>query len=678
MKKIINKVVIIAIICLYGAVSCSEDFLKEEKVWSLSTQYYNTPEGLRSLVLLLPSAVKQTSYNQWGFNLQNYGVDEFQLGSDPAEGMWNNYDERLTSWNNTDDMSIEMPWDNCWSYIEESNFVLLKAPEVFTDPNELKDALGIAHFIRGWTYFYMVQQWGGVPLKLTPLTVGFEFPRASREEIVDQVLEDFNEAYAQLTWAADISNIIPGKIYKEAAAHFLAKALLYRQSEMCSDFGAATKDADLSKALTFCDEVISRRPLANNFADLFDYKEPDGANERNPEVILAAQNSYYANQANGRYGNRTCCMFISCYRNGWAGMTRDMSGMREYARCRNTEYAHNVYNRVNDSRFWKSFRTTQKLNSPNTIPSLWTGTTFELGQLSVMYIMNNPDDTRFQVAANANTPLHNVPPPKVKMYHPSTLQYEQFVCPETGKPVPNVIPLYRVQEGKTEPEYALGAMLWPSLSKYVDGWRNDISDLNGSRDMLVARVAETYLIAAEIKIRQSDYAGALTYINKVRERAGYQNGEDRSKYVDGGQNSKDVGIPSSFCGYNSYFLSNNIAETTAATDITVSDWHNLPPEDEKIIATLGLTGDFDRMLCFLLNERSRELMGEMVRWTDLVRTKTLLPRTYAFNEDVRKEGNLQEYHMLRPIPQLFLDGLQMNGQMLTAEQKSEIQNPGYK
>src|SRR5690606_15068691 len=152
------------------------------------------------------------------------------------------------------------------------------------------------------------------------------------------------------------------------------------------------------------------------------------------------------------------------------------------------------------------------------------------------------------------------------------------------------------------------------------------------RDEILARSAETYLMRAEAKIRQEKYAEALTDINIVRNRGAYQEGEDRSYYMDGAESypTSDFSQPASDNSYmneNSYYESNNIPVTTAATDLTITSISALPPEDEAVIEKLGYSGDYDRMMCLLLNERTRELCGEWHRWEDLSRTLTLVDRT---------------------------------------------------
>ena len=225
---------------------------------------------------------------------------------------------------------------------------------------------------------------------------------------------------------------------------------------------------------------------------------------------------------------------------------------------------------------------------------------------------------------------------------------------------------------------------FPSLSKFMDGSRAaGFNDVRGLRDMTLARSAETYLIAAEAKIRLAkagtgSYTDALPYINAVRTRAQFAAGESRSVYYDGGAatSAAPQNIPPSFFPENSYYESNNIPVTTAASaSLAVTNPASLPAGDEYVINLLGLSAPYDRMLAFLLNERSRELAGEYLRWQDLSRTKTLVARAKAFNPDAAP--NIQDRHLLRPIPQTFLDGIQANGLALTGTEKQAMQNPGY-
>ena len=63
----------------------------------------------------------------------------------------------------------------------------------------------------------------------------------------------------------------------------------------------------------------------------------------------------------------------------------------------------------------------------------------------------------------------------------------------------------------------------------------------------------------------------------------------------------------------------------------------------------------------------REFAGEQLRWFDLKRTGKLIERVKLYNKAAA--GLIQDYHVLRPIPQKQLDAV---------TNKSEfIQNPGY-
>ena len=699
-------VIIAAVAVFFG--SCGNDFLKEEYNRERKTDHFSTPEGLREAALGLPAGLRLLCGGEYGFALHNLGTDEFSLGSDPAQTPWNNYDNRLQGQMSgliPNIVSPEAYWNRCYAFINMQNTVILGGETaLLTDPTEeVRRFVGWGYFMRGWTYFNLVQQWGNVPLILIPSDGELDrnVTLTNKPLVLQQVIDDLNKAYDMLDNPA---TRIQGYIYKDAAAHFLAKALLYRASEINDDFNGTTKSADLTKALLLCEEVIANRQLADNFADMHRFTGNADASERLPEIILSAQFGTPAQGMNGRSGNNLMFMFPSVYQT-WTGMQRDINGGREYARMRTTDYAMDVFDRVNDSRFWKSFRTTQRTNHSRRV-GLWgndvfSDVTFVRGQLGVMFIINDENDAeRFEVEVTPTLPFYYPGSTNGRSPRPVKMDYgednwDYLRCPETNRVVPNVIPRYRKVRGATHPDYGYDRSsvdcTYPSLSKHLDGTRLDVTSSDGARDFVNARVAETWLIAAEIKVRQGLYAEALPYINKIRERAAYKADEDRGAYVDGGHAYKtlvpnsDSPAGSSYWERNTYYVSNNIPETeTSSTveNLKIDDISVLPAEDEAIIAKLGYSSVYDRMMCLILNERTRELAGEMVRWEDLVRTKTLEKRLLAFNDDAIKandenDGFIATTHYRRPIPQQFLDQIWKDGRPLTSEEKKALQNPGY-
>lgn len=214
-----------------------------------------------------------------------------------------------------------------------------------------------------------------------------------------------------------------------------------------------------------------------------------------------------------------------------------------------------------------------------------------------------------------------------------------------------------------------------------DGAKDQADD--SYRDVTMTRSGETYLMRAELYVRQGNYAQALQDINAIRARASWKNGENRSYYIDGSQaaytmNVDKAKVDNTLLTINTYYLSNpDQPWTTAASDLTLKSFpNNLPPEDEEVMQKLGVSGDYERALHFILNERTRELIGEWQRWETLSRTNTLIKRATAFNPDSHPQAGK---HELRPIPQTFLDQMRnADGTNLTDEQKAAWQNPGYK
>jgi hypothetical protein len=181
------------------------------------------------------------------------------------------------------------------------------------------------------------------------------------------------------------------------------------------------------------------------------------------------------------------------------------------------------------------------------------------------------------------------------------------------------------------------------MLKWLDDQRPDMNFQAGSRNFHRMRLAETYLIAAEAYGRKGDFTNAVKYINIIRSRAAYAEGESKPTQlyrVEGG---------------------------TPDTKATVSNMLVTETMVKKPVLPSG--AGFDPFVDWMLEERGRELFGELNRWEDLARTGTLVARAKLYNPDAT--ANVKDYHKLRPIPNTYTDRL------LPVVPVAEVQNPGY-
>jgi len=138
---------------------------------------------------------------------------------------------------------------------------------------------------------------------------------------------------------------------------------------------------------------------------------------------------------------------------------------------------------------------------------------------------------------------------------------------------------------------------YPALMKYD---RVQTASVRYTHDLFLARLGETYLIAAEAYFKLNDLPKAKDRINEVRRRAAMPGHE---------------------------------------ADMQISE--------------------SDVSIDFILDERTRELAGEGHRWFDLKRTGKLMERTKLYNPEIRSLYNSGvdpflgangNYKILRPIP----------------------------
>jgi len=374
----------------------------------------------------------------------------------------------------------------------------------------------------------------------------------------------------------------------------------------------------------------------------------------------------------------------------------------DFQRCRPTEYTYSVFDNVNDARMWKTFKTVYGLNhAQKTDAAIMSenGITADqvpdLGDEGILFILNKKSDHRFDGEPYGTFGRGGVA--------------HSFVNPLTGKWVPNAFPTFL--NGKYV-LYNYGVSgntatsnVFCGINKTADGSRTGEKG-DAHRDVIMARTGETYLVKAEAQVRLGKYQEAINTVNVLRARGQWKKGEDRSYYTDGSmaflkadggdkdnstaaansvKKNKDKSgkiltnteaYYASMTHKNSYYLSTGIEVTTEASDLQIKSYTQLPAEDEEVLKTIGASGDYDRMLNFIFNERTRELLGEWNRWDELARTGLLVKRAKAFNPEAAP--NVQDRHMYRPIPQKFIDTLQNeDGTNLSDADKKAWQNPGY-
>ncbi len=255
MKKYLNltKLAVIAL-AIVAEPSCQKDFLKETLKTDRSTEFAKTDQGILQLAAgAYYQAFSVPTNGEWFYCATNYGTDEFRIGGDPSNSPWNNYDQTFNSIVtvvNGNTAASNFQWDELYKTIGNANLLIENATKSTSTSTAIKStALGEGYFIRAYSYLRLVSQYGAVPLQLEPLsTVKLDFTRTPAKDVYAQIIADLLKAKDLLP-----SSGAPAKITKNAANHFLAKAYLFRASEINSAWNSSTLTADLTAAVTLAD-----------------------------------------------------------------------------------------------------------------------------------------------------------------------------------------------------------------------------------------------------------------------------------------------------------------------------------------------------------------------------------------------------------------------------------------
>ena len=594
---------IITIILSIYLISC-ESYLSEDGAPKLNYDYYATPEGVEAIVNA------GYSYLRWGCGGENMtilnemGTDLFTEGSDGGnKAAFNQYGSQL----NPDNENFKGLWENHYKGISNSNIAIQQIETSGLAENLKRTKIAEMKFIRAYLYFDLVQQFGKIPLVTKGSTeVNTSFKRASISDIYIQIISDLREAETNLP--QEIGSSVKGKATSFTAAHLLSKVYLTRGSAVADTRGQ--KSTDMDSVLYYSEKVINEGPykLLDNYSDLWDIN-----NMGHEEVIFAIQ--FTSNPIFNEAGNRMHVYWTSLYED-LPGMKRDIYNGRPYRRLQPTEKVYfSLYDRKNDARLYKSFRWVFYANEEGSIPK-WQ----ELSDNNGVYF--TPDPVKGQISGSPKFELGDT-----AVYY----TVDRYHFPANDSRLKKIL----AERYYTYMPYDMYDLAhYPILIKHWAPNRPSVAELASSREWVRMRLGETYLIAAEAAGRKGNFDLAAKYINTVRERAAWQEGETKmSQYwvIEGG---------------------------TPFDTSSTFDKIKVMPEDLS-------SSDFVE---FMLDERARELLGEVNRWEDLVRCEKLYEWVKKYNKEAK---SIQPYHKLRPIPQSHIDRL------IPAGNIKEEQNEGY-
>jgi len=120
-------------------------------------------------------------------------------------------------------------WEKCYSGISRCNYLInnLAKVEGTVSADVLSQAKAEAQFLRAYYYSYLVDLYGDVPLVLETLTLdNAQIPRSPKEEVLNQIFKDYDEAAAVLGTSNKPTS---GRPTRQAALALKARTALYSE-----------------------------------------------------------------------------------------------------------------------------------------------------------------------------------------------------------------------------------------------------------------------------------------------------------------------------------------------------------------------------------------------------------------------------------------------------------------
>ena len=340
----------------------------------------------------------------------------------------------------------------------------------FTDLAEKNRRLGELRFLRAFYYWHIVEQFGGVSLRTTETTtVELTATRSPVSAFYDLIISDLKFAAENLPipsfWGAEYS-----RASKKSALGLLARAYLSRAYYA----SGAERNEFFTLAKNTANEVISRKgefgvDLWTSAADLWN----PANNKNNKEALYIISNSTNTALNYDGNGNRLHAWFLTQYSNK-PGLVQSIPfGFDGQRRLQPTRYLLDLFNEQLDARYAASFQETWIANSTAAGTNAFTWTAAQA--------------TAFGKAASV------VGTPVVSGTSLSLQITKNVVADKATRPyvVVDRNDLYNTDGTiKSLTDFV-------ALKKFIDNTRTVPNSQPGFADIIVIRLAEMYLIAAE-------------------------------------------------------------------------------------------------------------------------------------------------------------------------------------
>lgn len=181
---------LLAVLLLIGT-SC-EDVLMEEPKTVAAELFYNTAEEVEVAVNAI--------YSPWRTNTHAVysGVLDIHTDYGYGRGSYAQYND-FQGMNANNINRTAGFWNFMYLSIRNANLVIANAPGG-TDISQEDIDMNVAEakFMRAFSYFHLVRNWGGVPLRTEETMIDKDLARSSEAEVYDLILADLAEAELNL------------------------------------------------------------------------------------------------------------------------------------------------------------------------------------------------------------------------------------------------------------------------------------------------------------------------------------------------------------------------------------------------------------------------------------------------------------------------------------------------